>query len=191
MSEARVPLLDLADAAAVGESARIPPDFRHLNVFRALLHRPALAKAISDLLGANFGSTLDARLRELVIMRTGWVTGADYEWTQHWSVALEHYGCSEQDLLACRQGPEDPHFGETERAVLHATDETLADGALSAGTFERCAKALGGPEAAVDLVTAIGCWRFISQILRSLDIPLEDGVASWPPDGGAPTRTHG
>jgi hypothetical protein len=30
---------------------------------------------------------LDPRLRELVIMRIGWLTASDYEWTQHWRVA--------------------------------------------------------------------------------------------------------
>jgi alkylhydroperoxidase family enzyme len=29
----------------------------------------------------------DTRLRELMIMRIGWVTGSAYEWTQHWRVA--------------------------------------------------------------------------------------------------------
>jgi hypothetical protein len=26
----------------------------------------------------------------------------------------------------------------------------------------------------------------VASILRTLDVPLEDGVASWPPDGRAP-----
>ena len=33
---------------------------------------------------------------------------------------------------------------------------------------------------------AIGAWRMISSILQSLQVPLEEGVASWPPDGRAP-----
>jgi hypothetical protein len=28
----------------------------------------------------------------------------------------------------------------------------------------------------------------IASILHSLQVPLEDGVASWPPDGQTPTR---
>ena len=39
------------------------------------------------------------------------------------------------------------------------------------------------------LVIAIGNWRLFSALLRSLDVPLEDGVAPWPPDGRAPTPT--
>jgi len=37
-----------------------------------------------------------------------------------------------------------------------------------------------------ELVSAIGAWRLVSQLTRSLEIPLEVGVASWPPDGAKP-----
>ena len=33
------------------------------------------------------GNALDPRLRELLILRIGWRTGAVYEWTQHWRFA--------------------------------------------------------------------------------------------------------
>ena len=36
------------------------------------------------------------------------------------------------------------------------------------------------PERAQD---AIGAWRTVSRLTRSLEIPLEEGVGSWPPDG--------
>ena len=36
------------------------------------------------------------------------------------------------------------------------------------------------------MVAAIGNWRMISSILRSLEIPVEEGTASWPPDGKQP-----
>ncbi|MFP8876864.1 MAG: carboxymuconolactone decarboxylase family protein, partial [Myxococcota bacterium] len=35
----------------------------------------------------------------------------------------------------------------------------------------------------LELLGAIGTWRFVSQLLRSLEVPLEEGVAPWPPDG--------
>ena len=38
----------------------------------------------------------------------------------------------------------------------------------------------------VELVTAISAWRMVASILQSLQVPLEDGVASWPPDGRPP-----
>jgi alkylhydroperoxidase family enzyme len=187
----RIEVLSREDSRKAAEQAGLPAGFAELNVFRTLLRRPAIAKAVSDLLMANFASELDHRLRELVIMRLGWATGSNYEWTQHWSIALERFGCSEEDLLALRNWRSSSHFGPSERAVLAATDETVETGTLSTATFESCSEQLGGPDACIDLVSAIGTWRLISQLLRSLEIELEDGVEPWPPDGLVPEAALG
>ena len=181
-----VDMLSIEDSRKAAEQAGVPVRFADLNVFRTLLLRPAIAKAVADLLLANFSSELDHRLRELVIMRLGWETGSVYEWTQHWPIAQDQFGCSADDLLAVRHWRSSSHFGPVERAILEATDETIETGTLSESTFQACAEQLGGAEACLDLVSAIGTWRFISQVLKSLQIPLEDGVAPWPPDGLAP-----
>jgi alkylhydroperoxidase family enzyme len=67
-----------------------------------LLNHPTLARAINDLLATMlWHGRLAPRLRELVIMRIGWVTACDYEWTQHWRVACG-LGVPAGDLLAVR-----------------------------------------------------------------------------------------
>ena len=183
----RIEMLSVEDARKAAEQSAIPAGFADLCVFRTLLLRPAIAKAVGDLLLANFSSELDPRLRELVIMRLGWATGSVYEWTQHWPIAQERFGCSADDLLAVRSWRASSHFGPVERAVLAATDETIETGTLSEATFKTCAEQLGSPEVCLDLVSAIGTWRLISQLLKSLAIPLEEGVEAWPPDGLAPS----
>jgi alkylhydroperoxidase family enzyme len=186
MSECRVELLSLEAARKAAEAAGVPVAFAELNVFRLLLRRPLAAKAIADLLvSLLFRGELDHRLRELVIMRIGWATGSDYEWTQHWSVAQQRFAVPPEDLLAVRDWRASDRFGPAEQAVLEATDETLATGTLAPATFARCAAHLG-ENACIELVAAIGTWRLVSQLTRSLEIPLEAGVPSWPPDGRAP-----
>ena len=182
----RIPLLDVEDARKAAESMGVPEQIAELNIFRVLLRHPQLAKRISDLLMTLlFRGKLDARLRELVIMRIGWATASVYEWTQHWRVA-QQLGVSGEDLLAVRDWRSSERFGEAERAVLAATDETLETGAISAETWAACEAQLGGSEERLELVAAIGTWRLVSQLLRSLEIPLEEGTAPWPPDGVTP-----
>ena len=179
-----VDLLPLEESMKVAEAAGVPAELADRNVFRLLLRRPALAKAVNDLLySLLFDATLDDRIRELVIMRIGWATGSDYEWTQHWSVAQQAFGCSPEDLQAVRDWKSSDRFEAAARAALTATDETLETGAISRETFTLCEQHLGGADQCLELVASIGAWRLISQLARSCQIPLEDGVESWPPDG--------
>lgn len=185
--QARIPRLSADEARAATEVAGIPAYMGDLSVFQVLLRHPALARLLNDLIALLiFKGKLDARLRELVIMRIGWRSHAVYEWTQHWRVAVG-LGISEDDLVAVRDDWRSyAGFGEAERAVLAAVDETFESGTITDATWKACERATPGPEALLELVVAIGNWRMFATLLRSLAIPLEDGVDPWPPDGRAP-----
>ena len=191
MTDARIPRLSASDAKAAAANAGVPEYMAaELSVFQVLLHHPDLARAVNDLLATMlWHGTLDARLRELVIMRIGWLTASDYEWTQHWRVAVG-LGVSTDDLLGVRDWPAHGAFGPADRAVLAATDDVVRNGAVSVDTWSICERELGpDPAVLIELVTAIGTWRMIASVLHSLEVPLEDGVASWPPDGWPPAQT--
>lgn len=183
----RIPLLDTESARSAAAEAGVSELLIDLNVFRVLLHHPPLARWFADfLMGLLWEGALDARLRELVIMRIGWTTGSTYEWTQHWPIALR-LGATEDDLLGVRAWEDHHGFGPAERAVLAATDETLADGTVTSATWDACVEHVSPePRILLELVSAIGLWRMVSGLLRTVDIPLEDGVHPWPPDGTAP-----
>lgn len=187
MTGPRVPALAATEARAAADEAGVPGYMAELNIFRVLLNRPLLARTVNDLLASMlWHGVLDTRLRELVIMRIGWLTASEYEWTQHWRVA-QGLGVATEDLLGVRDWPAHPGFGPAERAVLAAVDDVVRDGAVGAESWAACARELGpDPAVLIELVTAIGAWRMIASILGSLAVPLEDGVAGWPPDGDPP-----
>jgi len=183
----RVELLEIDEAKAAAQGAGVLEQLAELSVFRVLLKNPGVARALSGTLSALLmsGNVLDARLRELVIMRIGWKTGSMYEWTQHWRVARQ-LGIPEADLVAVRDWRNATTLSAADRAVLRATDETLANGKISDSTWEECARHIASDAERIELVVAIGHWNLFSQLLKSLEIPLEDGVTPWPPDGRAP-----
>jgi len=180
-------MLDRTEAVRLAEAAGVSAQLAPLSVFRVLLKNPGVAKALNGTLAALLfsGNTLDPRLRELVIMRIGWVTGSVYEWTQHWRVARQ-IDIPEANLIAVRDWRQAPRFSAADRAVLAATDETLTDGKISDATWAECCRHLATDAERIELVIAIGHWTLFSQLLKSLEIPLEDGVEPWPPDGRAP-----
>ena len=182
----RIEMLGEDEARAAARAAGIPERLATLSVFRMLLWHPKLASALNGLLTALLADTrLDPRLRELVIMRIGWRTGSVYEWTQHWGVA-RLIGMSEEDILGVRDWRARSDYEAAERAVLAATDETLDTGTISEKTWGECQAHLER-EALLELVAAIGNWRLFSSLLRSLDVPLEQGRDPWPPDGREPS----
>ena len=186
----RIPLLPVEEAKAAADEAGVPNYMAELSIFQVLLNHPTLARALNDLLATMlWHGRLDTRLRELAIMRIGWLTASDYEWTQHWRVALG-LGVSPEDLVGVRDWQAHSGFGPAERAVLSATDDVVRDGVVSAESWTACEGELGpDPAVLIEMVTAIGAWRMIAAILHSLGVPLEDGVDSWPPDGRSPTQT--
>jgi alkylhydroperoxidase family enzyme len=187
IKQARVPRLPLDEAKAAADEAGVPNYMAELAIFQVLLNHPKLACGLNDLLATMlWRGSLDTRLRELVIMRIGWLTASDYEWTQHWRVA-QGLGVSPDDLLGVRDWRAYAGFGPAERAVLAATDDVVRDGVVSDESWAACQGELGADHAVlIELVTAIGAWRMVASILHSLQVPLEDGVASWPPDGHQP-----
>jgi alkylhydroperoxidase family enzyme len=190
VTDPRVPLLPVGEAKAAADEAGVPNYMAELAIFQVLLNHPTLARALNDLLATMlWHGKLDTRLRELAIMRIGWLTASDYEWTQHWRVALG-LGVSADDLVGVQNWQAHSGFGPVERAVLAATDDVVRDGAVSADSWAACERELGpDPAVLIELVTAIGAWRMIASILHSLKVPLEEGVDSWPPEGQPPAQT--
>ncbi len=186
MSE-RVAMLSVEDAIETAKGVGIRESMAKVNAYRMLLNNPQLARGVNELLTTLLftNMTIDVRLRELIIMRIGWVTGSCYEWTQHWRFA-EAVGLPPEDVVGVRDWKNHDGYDAADRAVLAAVDDTLEQGKISDTVWQECAAHVGGPAELVEMVVAIGNWTMFSQLLRSLEIPLEDGVEAWPPDGKMP-----
>lgn len=183
----RIEPLSIEASVAAGEQSGMQPMMAELQVFRVLNRHPRIAKALVDLLGSMlFEGALDARVRELVIMRLGWATGSVYEWTQHWRIA-RLLGVDEADLLAVRDDWRAyPGFGAAEQAALAAVDDVVATGVVGPDTWAAIEAAFATPEERIELTMVVACWRMVATVLGTLEVPLDEGMEPWPPDGRAP-----
>jgi alkylhydroperoxidase family enzyme len=183
----RLPLLDTEPAAAAAEKVGIDPIYLVQPIWRVLLHRPKLASAVyavlTDLL---FRNRLDTRLRELLIMRIGWTTGSVFEWAQHWKIAVDA-GVPGQDILAVRNLDPERLTGR-DLDALAAVDDVVTEGEVTKATGERLAARFHNDEL-LEIVATGTSWTWISTLLRSLDVPLDQGMTAWPPDGAHPDET--
>ena len=179
----RVAMVSLERAKQLGAEIGLPAPMATRSAFRVLANNPPLLKAVfGQLTTLLLRNTFDTRLRELMIMRIGWVTGSVYEWTQHWRVATTA-GIPPEDVLAVRDWRASDRLSAADKAVLAATDESLAGKTISDTTWGEVTRHITDPAQQVEFVVAMGNWMMFSTLLRNLKIPVEDGVAVWPPDG--------
>jgi alkylhydroperoxidase family enzyme len=178
-------------ARQLGEAMGLPARRTQSEAFRVIANNPGVARvAYGQLLQLLENNQLDTRLRELMIMRIGWVTGSVYEWTQHWRVATTA-GIPPEDILAVRDWRNSERLGPADKAILFATDECLAGRSLSDAAWAEVAKHVPDPAQQVEFIIAMGNWMMFSMLFRNLRIPLAEGITPWPPDGLASPAAKG
>lgn len=181
-----IPLLPVEEAKKRGREAGLPEDLAAVNAFRAMLQDPGAAGAAGKLLVALlFEGKLDKRARELVILRTGWRTGSEYEFCQHVAVSRRQK-ISDEDILGVRDPAACKSYNEVDRAVIAMTDELLDHSEVSPKTWAVLERAFSTAEL-VELLLVAGNWRMVAGFLKGAKVPLDPGVPSWP-EGRAPTK---
>ena len=115
---------------------------------------------------------LDAKLRELAILRTAKLTRSAYEWTQHVPIA-KACGVTDEQIAAMENWQQAKSFDEDERLVLTLTDEVTRNVKGSRETVEALKKRLGTAEM-VELILSIGFWGMVARLLETTEVELED-----------------
>jgi len=187
----RVPMIPPERARELGEAMGMPARRTQSEAFRVVANNSGVARvAFGQLMQLLENNRFDTRLRELMIMRIGWVTGSAYEWTNHWRVATAA-GIPPEDILAVRDWRNSERLTPADRAILAATDECLEGKSISDAVWAEVAKHVSEPAEQVEFVIAMGNWLMFSMLFRNLRIPLAEGVAVWPPDGLASPASNG
>lgn len=182
-----LPPLPADDAAAAARDAGILEMLAGPNVFRVLLRHPPIAKIIADMVtGLVLESVLDARLRELAIMRTGWLRGSVYEWTSHYAICAR-LGITDDEIVAVRAGPGAPGLSDDLRVVLKVVDVIVAGAYPDDALLNQAREVAGSDEAYVELLAIPGLYFGLAAVLDALEVPLDgDRPEGWPPDGAEP-----
>jgi alkylhydroperoxidase family enzyme len=167
--------LDDADAPTRELFDRIPPPMRAMNVFRTFANHP-------DLIGAWLGfgayllrsSTLEPRLRELVVLRVGWQCRSPYEWGQHVIIGRKS-GVLDADLQRLTQGPDAEGWSVAEAAALRATDELIERHTLGDATWTDLTVHFTTQQI-LDLIFLVGHYQLVAGALNALRVERDDGL---------------
>jgi len=173
------PRLTPLSTDAMDDETRSLVGNRSLNIFATLAHHPKLMKR-----WMVFGnhvlakSTLSARERELLILRTGWNCRAPYEWGQHVAIGRA-VGITDDEVARIAAGPDAPGWDPFEACLLRAADELHTDQTLTDATYAELA-ARYDEQHLLDLVFTVGQYHLVSMALNSMRVQRDDGVTGVP-----------
>jgi alkylhydroperoxidase family enzyme len=150
---------------------RMDKDNSNLNIFRALSHSPEAMRRFMKfgryLLGEG---KVDPKLRELAILKAGYICRSPYEFSQHIAFA-RRTGLSDSQIRGVAN-PTTGLFSPHELAVIAYAAELTSDARASDATFAAIAAFLNEEEI-VELTLTIGYYNMVSRTLNALDVDID------------------
>ena len=143
-----------------------------INLYKVVANSPDVLHNFLRLGNSLLAKTeLSPKLRELAVLRIARLTGSEYEWMQHYPVALE-LGMSQEQTEAISHWSDSPSFSDEERAVLQYTDEVAQNVEVKDETFKVLQQHLS-EQNIVELTLSIGWWRMVARLLVSLQVDMD------------------
>lgn len=121
-------------------------------------------------------STLNAREREIAILRVGWLCQAGYEWGQH-VVIGKAAGMTDVDIENVKKGA-DAGWSSHEAFIIKAADELHSDAFVTDETWQGL-KETYTDEQMMDLVFTVGQYNMVSMALNSFGVQLDDDIQGF------------
>jgi alkylhydroperoxidase family enzyme len=161
-----------------------------MNVLGLLAWNPELAQAFNTFQShLLYRLTLTSRQRELIVLRVSFLRQSTYEWAQHVATAGDN-GIEPDEVDRLRQGLDAPGWSDDDRALLHATDELVADGRIGDDAWAALSNVLDERQL-LELIFIVGAYDALAMALRSFDVPLDDDLIGFATSDGGDQDGHG
>ncbi len=181
---ARIPLVEpdtlTPEQRQVFDRIVAGPRRRVIGPLRAVLHNPELAERWQQL-GAlvRYGTSLEARFKEIAILATARRWNADLEWQVHEAEARAA-GVPEAVVAAIGKGVPPPFADPAEREVYEFVRELQETGRVPEARY-RDAHARLGDVGVVELAALVGYYTMVAMTLNAHEIALPEGTTGLGP----------
>ena len=143
-----------------------------LNVFRMLAGAPEAVRPFMRLGGALLSGPLDARRREIAVLRVAHATRAPYEWAQHVQLA-RNVGVSDSEIGAIDTEEPVTSLDDECNLICRVADEVSRDVRLSDEALELILDRYG-PRESAELILLVSYYNMVSRFLESTRVEVED-----------------
>ncbi len=184
LGEPRIPPLPESEWTAEQRALveRYAPEVRIGNAFRTMLRVPELVEAVMPfVLFTSMDSTLSARHRGLLILRTAWLTQSSYLWADHAPTARTA-GIMPDELHRVAEGPDAAGWDPFEAALLRLADELYVNSSVRDATWNALA-ARYDLYSLFDAVMAVNETTLVAMLYNSWGVqPDDNAYARLPAD---------
>ena len=173
---ARVPLIDekaipqLSDLVGKIKGAR---GGRLINIYRLMLHSPALANAWFDLNQAvRYETEIDGQSRELAVIRVALVNKVEYVVRAHGPAYALKEGLTPAQVEAVADWKPSKLFSAQQRALLAYTDAMTREIDVPENVFKEIRNHFSERQV-VELTMLIGAYNMLTRFLKALKVDPE------------------
>lgn len=157
----------------------MPPGMPPLKLFRSMAHNPrVLQRFLAG--GLLDRGSIGLRERELLILRTTAICGAEYEWGVHVVGFNGNAGFSEQQLAdTCATSIDASLWRDSEQALLALADSLHASSTVDDGLWQRLS-AHYSEEQLIECLLLVGYYHAVSFMVNGLRVEHEAHAPRFP-----------
>jgi alkylhydroperoxidase family enzyme len=142
------------------------------NAMGTFANHPALAHAYFTFNGhILYTSSIEARHREMVILRVAALRRSEYEWAQHVHLGRQA-GLDDSEIERVIEGPGAADWSPFESALLAAADQLIADARIDDDTWSALAQVYDERQL-MDLVFTVGAYETLAMAFCSFGVQMD------------------
>jgi 4-carboxymuconolactone decarboxylase len=161
---------ELAESIAKIKGAR---GGRLINIYRLMLHSPALANAWFELNQAvRYATEIDGQSRELAVIRVAILNDVDYVQRAHGPAYALKEGLTPEQIVAVGNWQASNLFSDQQRALFAYTDAMTQQIDVPDAVFAELRKHHGERQV-VELTMLVGAYNMLTRFLKALKVDPE------------------
>lgn len=146
---------------------------RLINIYRLMLHTPALANAWFELNQAvRYGTEIDGQSRELAVIRVAILNNVEYVQQAHGPTYALKEGLTAEQVDALVDWKSSPLFSDKQRALLAYVDAMTAEIDVTEEVFSNL-RAYQSERQIVEITMLISAYNMLTRFLKALKVDPE------------------
>ena len=126
--------------------------------------------------------TIPLRDKELLILRTAWLSRGDYVWGRH-NIMGQNAGLTDEEIQRITRGPDAPGWSDFDATLLRAADGLHLSRFVSEATWDALAERYT-QEQLVEVVLIVGNYTQLAMFQNTLGVQLPPDIEGLPEDSG-------